>query len=90
MGGYLKEYCGEVPGIAYGSDFEEIAYARRTMPDLHEFIMHVRRWGQEITVERFARDSFRHGKGQRVFDSGLLVRNVYSKFHDGKGNQLDS
>ena len=88
VGEYLKENGGGVPGVAYGWNDEEVLYARRTMPDLRGFMMNVRKWGKEKTVERFARDCYRHGNGERGFESGLLVRDAYSKFYDGEGNLL--
>jgi len=84
VGEYLKENGGDVdvPGIAYGMSDEEIKYARETMPQLRDFMMKVRRWGREKTVERFARDCYRYGMGEREFEAGLLVRDAYTNWYD--------
>ncbi len=82
VGEYLKENGGDVPGIAYGASHEEIKYARDTMPQLRDFMVEVRRWGREKTVERFARDCYRHGNGERQFEAGMTVRDAYTNWYD--------
>jgi len=88
VGEYLKAHGGSVPGIAYGFSNEEIEYARSTMSELRGFMMKVRKWGKETTVERFARDCYRYGDGERKFESGLLVYDAYSKFYSKEGRLL--
>jgi len=79
VGEYLKENGGDVPGIAYGWSKKEIEYAKQTMPELRHFMMNVRAWGKESTVERFARDCYLYGIGQREnFTGALLVREAYT------------
>lgn len=82
VGEYLKENIGDVPGIAYGLSDEEIEYARRTMPNLRQFMMNVRKWGKETTVPRFIRDCYRYGQGERAFEAGMLVRDAYTKWYN--------
>ena len=87
VGEYLKETGGDVPGIAYGWSEEEIEYAKRTMPELRAFMWNVRKWGKEKTVERFARDCYRYGTGERQFESGIMVEDAYTRWYD-EGNNL--
>jgi UDP-sugar transporter A1/2/3 len=87
VGEYLKETGGDVPGIAYGWSEEEIEYAKRTMPELRAFMLNVRKWGKEKTVERFAKDCYRYGTGEREFESGIMVKDAYTRWYD-EGNNL--
>jgi hypothetical protein len=82
---YVGEYITstgakvEIPGVAYGWEEKEIDYARRTLPQLREFLFKVKEWSQS-TVPVFLRDSYRYGKGERVdFEGGLLVRDAFPK-----------
>ena len=85
VGEYLKEKGGYLPGIAYGWSKKEIEHAKQTMWELHEFMLNVRKWGRETTVERFARDCYRYGMGDREFESALLVKDAYHKWYDNFG-----
>jgi hypothetical protein len=69
----------EIPGVAYGWKDKEIDYARRTLPQLREFLFKVKEWSQS-TAPVFLRDSYRYGKGERVdFEGGFLVRDAFPK-----------
>lgn len=85
VGEYLKEVGGDVPGVAYGWSAEEIEHANRTKGGLHEFMLNVRKWGVETTVERFARDCYRYGRGEREFESAMTVRKAFSTWYDEDG-----
>eukprot|EP00557_Chaetoceros_sp_GSL56_P002705 CAMPEP_0176498894 /NCGR_PEP_ID=MMETSP0200_2-20121128/12605_1 /TAXON_ID=947934 /ORGANISM="Chaetoceros sp., Strain GSL56" /LENGTH=89 /DNA_ID=CAMNT_0017897213 /DNA_START=1242 /DNA_END=1511 /DNA_ORIENTATION=- len=76
-GVYLKQNGGELPGIAYVWEKDEIEYARQTMPELRNFLVKVRQLGLDITVPRFLRDCYRHSMGQRLqFEGALLVTDL--------------
>lgn len=86
VGEYFKQKGGDVPGIAYGWSKKEIRHANHTMRELHEFMLNVRKWGRETTVERFARDCYWYGMGVKKFESALLVKDAYHKWYDEHGN----
>ena len=86
VGEYFKQKGYDVPGIAYGWSEKEIQHANHTMRELHEFMLNVRKWGRETTVERFARDCYWYGMGVKKFESALLVRDAYHKWYDEHGN----
>jgi len=79
VGEYLKETGDELPGIAYGVNKTELLYANRTKSQVHDFMLNVRRWGKTVTVERFLKDCYRYGLGERDFQSALLVKDTYTK-----------
>ncbi len=87
LGSYLRETGKtEIPGVAYGWNESEILFSRQTMHQLRPFMMDMRRWGRETTVNRFARDCDRYRKGIRTnFEAGLLVQDAYpSSFKQDK------
>ncbi len=68
----------EIPGVAYGWEESEIKYARETMHDLRPFLLRLRKWGAEVTVQRFTRDCYRYSQGEREhFEGARLVKDVY-------------
>jgi len=68
-----------IPGIAYGVDAEEIEYARRTMHRMRPFMEEVKKWGEDVTVPRMARDVYRYSRyGERVhFEGAMLAKDAY-------------
>ena len=79
MGAYIKLFGGNIPGVAYGLDQNEIDYARRTMSQTREFLFKVKTWG-ESTIPLALRDCLRFGRGERNhFEGAMLVDEVYSK-----------
>ena len=86
VGEYMKHTGQDLPGIAYGWDALEIGYANRTKSLLHDFMTNVCYWGKDFTVERFLKDSFRHGIGDTNLESALLVTEAFQKWYDEQGN----
>lgn len=85
VGEYMKETGKELPGIAYGINKTELAYANHTQSELRDFMLKVRHWGRTVTVPRFLEDCYRYGLGETEFQSALLVRDAYTKWYDGRG-----
>jgi UDP-galactose transporter len=78
-GSYVQDQnIAEIPGVAYGWEDSEIDYARRTMHKVRPFFLSLRKWGAEVTVNRFARDCYRYSLGQiDKFEGALLKKDVY-------------
>ena len=54
-----------IPGVAYGWVKSELEFARETMHELRAFLIDAKKWGEQVTVDRFARDCYRHTHGMR-------------------------
>jgi len=79
LGSFMQDQnIKKIPGVAYGWESSEIAYARQTMHELRPFLLRLRKWGAEVTVQRFARDCYRFAKGEREhFEGAMLKKDVY-------------
>jgi len=79
LGSFMQDqHIKKIPGVAYGWESSEIAYARQTMHELRPFLLRLRKWGAEVTVQRFARDCYRFAKGEREhFEGAMLKKDVY-------------
>ena len=80
IGAYLEDrkLPLRIPGIAYGWTKEEIEYARNTMHKLRTFLMKVKKWGEEVSVQCFVRDCERWHRGERTnFEGALLAEDLY-------------
>jgi len=70
-----------IPGVAYGWDANEIKFAKETMHDLRPFLLRLREWGANVTLNRFTRDCYRYSLGERShFEGARLVKDVYPEF----------
>ena len=83
LGPYLRAIGKtEIPGVAYGWSESEISFSRQTMHQLRPFMMDMKTWGRETTVNRFARDCYRYKNGIRTnFEAGLLAKDAYPSFY---------
>lgn len=67
-----------IPGVAYGWVKSELEFARETMHELRTFLIDSKKWGEQFTVDRFARDCYRHITGMRSnFEAAGLVRDFF-------------
>eukprot|EP00121_Abeoforma_whisleri_P000174 Awhi_evm1s156 len=70
-----------IPGVAYGWNNEEIAYARETMHQTRDFLIKVKQWG-ETTVAPFTRDCYRRAQNfpDDRLEMGIPNQVIHAKF----------